>query len=316
MSADLKGLRCLVLGGSGFIGVNLCKGLVDSGAIVRSLAIDTPRANAVEDYVYAKVEWITGNFADLDLVYSSLRNMDIVFHLISTTLPDMSNKDVKYDVMSNLLPTIQLMEAARLSNIRKVIFISSGGTVYGIPKHIPIGEDHETNPICAYGIHKLVIEKYLHLFYHLWGLEYGILRVSNPYGENQPVNRPQGVIANFVHKIIKNEPVEIWGDGNVVRDYIYIDDVIEAFLLVVMHTGTSRVFNIGSGKGHSISELISLMQKMTGNRVQVRYCEKRNVDVPANVLNIHRAISELNWCPRNDLASGMRRMIKDAMRIR
>jgi UDP-glucose 4-epimerase len=312
MSINLKGCHCLVLGGSGFIGANLCRGLLDSGATVRSLALDAPSPAVVADDVQSNVEWIYGNFADLDLVYSALRNIDIVFHLISTTLPDMSNKDVKYDLASNLLPTIQLLEAAKNSKIKKMIFISSGGTVYGIPKNIPITENHETHPICAYGIHKLAIEKYLNLFHHLWELDYGILRVSNPYGINQPTNRPQGVIANFLHRLANHEPIEIWGDGNVVRDYIHIDDVIEAFLLLIDHRGPNRLFNIGTGKGYTILELISMIETISGRKVEVRYREGRRVDVPSNILDVNLAKSELCWKPNIDLEHGMYLMLEHA----
>lgn len=316
MILNVNGLRCLVLGGSGFIGMNLCRALVANGAAVRSFAWDVvPPDSGAHDW-REQVEWICGSFSATDLVRKSMRNMDIVFHLISTTLPATSNQDVQVDLSSNVLPTLQMLEAAKNSGVRKVIFISSGGTVYGIPTRVPIAEDHATDPICAYGIHKLAVEKYLHLFYHLWKLDYGVLRVSNAYGVGQPINRAQGVIANFVHKVVNREPLEVWGDGSVVRDYIYIDDVIDACLLLVGHQGPSRVFNIGTGKGHSLLELISMIENILGEPVDVRFREARTVDVPVNVLDVSRATSELNWRPTTDLETGMRRMFEHAMRPR
>ena len=310
---NLNGARCLVLGGSGFIGRNLCQALVANGATVRSFARNVlPPDCGAHDW-RGKVEWICGDFSDADLVRKSLRKMDVVFHLISTTLPATSNQDLQFDLASNLLPTLQMLEAAKNSGVGKVIFISSGGTIYGIPKCLPIPEDHATNPICAYGIHNLAIEKYLHLFHHLWKLDYGVLRFSNPYGVGQPVERPQGVIRNFTHRVVNGEPLEVWGDGSVIRDYIYIDDAIGACLLLIGYQGPSRVFNIGSGKGHMLLELISMIENIIGEPADVRFLEARSVDVPINVLDVNRARSELNWRPTTDLETGMRRMLEHAM---
>jgi UDP-glucose 4-epimerase len=316
MRVNLEGVHCLVMGGSGFIGMNLCRALVEKGAFVRSFSLDIPHTVSFGYEWVGKIEWISGNFGDTVLVRNSLRDIDIIFHLIDTALPAMSNDDILFDVTSNLLPTIQLLDSVKYFSIQKVIFISSGGTVYGIPRQVPITEEHPTNPICAYGIHKLAIEKYLHLTYHLRKLDYAVLRVSNPYGENQPVNRPQGVIANFVHKVVNHEPLEVWGDGSVVRDYIYIDDVIDAFLLVVGHQGPNRVFNIGSGIGYSLLDLISMFENLTEHRVEVRFREARGVDVSVNILDAGRAMAELNWSPTTDLETGMRRMLAHAMLIK
>lgn len=164
MIKDLKGIRVLVLGGSGFIGKNLCRALIKKGSIVRCLTLNAPLDDCVLKDAWQKIEWIYGNFSDNELVKKSLRNIDIVFHLICTTLPASSNNNLQFDLSSNVIPTLNMLEAAKHSDVKKVIFISSGGTVYGIPKHIPIPENHEKKPICGYGIHKLAIEKYLYLF--------------------------------------------------------------------------------------------------------------------------------------------------------
>jgi len=314
MIFDLKRLGCLVLGGSGFIGRNLCRALVTNGATVRSLALDAPPADVDAPEWAGRIEWICGDFSDAHVVRNSLRNIDVVFHLISTTLPATSNQDVQFDLCSNVVPTLQMLEAVRNSGVQKVIFISSGGTVYGIPKHVPIAEDDPTHPICAYGIHKLAIEKYLDLFHYLWDVNYGVLRLSNPYGEWQPTDRPQGVIANFVHKAIHGQPLEVWGDGTVVRDYVYIGDVMDACLLLIDHRGPSRIFNIGTGKGHSLLELISMLEETIGKPIDVRFREGRNADVPVNVLDVSRAASDLRWHPTMDLESGVRLMVELARR--
>jgi UDP-glucose 4-epimerase len=261
-----------------------------------------------------QVEWVYGNFSDFKLVRRTMTDIDVAFHLISTTLPATSNLDVGLDLTANVLPTLQMLEAAKASGLRKVIYISSGGTVYGIPQRVPIHEDHPTNPICAYGIHKLAVEKYLHLFHYLWKLEYGVLRISNPYGIDQPVNRPQGVIASFVQKVINGEPLELWGDGTVIRDYVDISDVIDACLLLIGHNGPSRIFNIGTGQGHSLLDLIEIIKRLTGRPVAVEFRKSRLVDVPVNVLEISRANSELNWRPTIEITAGIQRMFTQSIR--
>jgi UDP-glucose 4-epimerase len=310
ISLNLSGFRCLVLGGSGFIGRHLCRALVASGATVRSFG--RPIESDGPDDLLGEIESVSGLFDDTQLIRNCLREVDVIFHLISTTLPATSNEDIQWDLSSNVLPTLQMLNEARQIGASKVIFISSGGAVYGIPKSVPITEDHPTEPICAYGIQKLMIEKYLQLFHHLWNLDYGVLRVSNPYGLGQLANRPQGVIANFLHKAMNSGVAEVWGDGSVVRDYVYILDVIDACLRLVSHAGPSRLFNIGTGQGLTLLEVISKIEKITGRPMKVRFRAGRAVDVPVNILDVSRAAAELNWRPTTDLETGLRQMLPNA----
>ena len=137
--------------------------------------------------------------------------------------------------------------------IRKFIFVSSGGTVYGIPQEVPIKESHPTEPICSYGISKLAIEKYMNLFHLLHGMEYCVLRLANPFGERQRVAAAQGAVTVFLDKALRNEEIEIWGDGSVVRDYFYVSDAVSAMTKALAYEGSSGVFNIGSGVGQSLN---------------------------------------------------------------
>lgn len=256
-----------------------------------------------------RVEYISGIFSSVDTIEQIVKGVDVVFHLISTTLPKTSNDDPVNDVMSNIVPTLQLLESARKEGVRKIIFFSSGGTVYGVPKTLPTPEDHPTLPLCSYGIHKVAIENYLHLYFTLYGLDYAVMRVSNPYGVYQSTGRGQGAVPVFLHKLIRDEPIDIWGDGSVVRDYIHVDDVIDAAIKLVEYQGPQKVFNIGSGKGLSLNELIAEMASLVGRQARVNYLPARVLDVPASVLEISRAFQEFGWRPRVGLRAGLKKLL-------
>jgi UDP-glucose 4-epimerase len=292
------------------MGRHLCRALVARGAAVRALSLGVPVLDDIFGGLAHTVEWIDGELADAALVRGALRDVDVVYHLVSTTIPASSNADLPGDLVSNVLPTLGLLESLRATRVRTLIFVSSGGTVYGVPHGSPVTEEHDTSPICGYGIHKLAIEKYLHLYSHQFGLDYRVLRVSNPYGIGQVSERAQGVIGRFLHRALRGEPLEIWGDGSVVRDYVAVEDVIEAFLTAAIAGGNSRIFNIGSGVGHSLRDIVGVIEGVAGRTVEVSYRPARSVDVPLNVLDIGRARRELGWEPRVDLATGIRRLFE------
>ena len=215
-----------------------------------------------------------------------------------------------FDVESNLLGTIRLLDHAVKSGLKKIIFVSSGGTVYGKPLQTPIPETHPTNPLCSYGINKLSIEKYLGLYHELYGLDYTVLRMSNPFGERQRTDASQGAVAVFLGKAIRGETIEIWGDGSVVRDYVYIHDVILALLAALDCSCEEHVFNIGSGKGVSLNELLDSIENITLYPTRRRYVKSRLFDVPDNVLDIDRAVSLLDWSPQISFEDGLMRFAK------
>jgi UDP-glucose 4-epimerase len=306
-------VKCLVLGGGGFIGLNLCEGLLAAGHQVRvferpRLTIEGASAPAADDTVKG-VEWLEGDFANRADVDAAVSGCDIVFHLICTTLPGTSNDNPAYDIESNVISTIRLLDAARAMKVKKVVFISSGGTVYGIPTTLPIPEDHPTAPICSYGITKLAVEHYLHLYHYLHGLDYCILRLGNPYGERQRAAAAQGAVGVFLHHALKHEPIEIWGDGGVVRDYVYIGDVVSAFVKTIDYTGDVRTFNIGSGRGASLNELVETIESLLGRSITRVEKRARPVDVPINVLDIAKARTFLAWEPRTSLREGLTRTV-------
>ncbi|HLP97944.1 MAG TPA: NAD-dependent epimerase/dehydratase family protein [Sideroxyarcus sp.] len=298
-------MRALVLGGGGFIGSHLVTALLAQGEQVRVLErpyrMRTPALPR-----HPALEWLEGDFGNTQDIHRALADVDTVFHLVSTTQPQSSNDDPAFDVGSNLLATLSLLEQLRDRKDTKLIFVSSGGTVYGRPQHTPIPETHPTEPTCSYGIVKLAIEKYLALYHLLHGLDYRVLRLANPYGPGQEANRAQGVVGTFLSRVVHDEPIEVWGDGSVVRDYLYISDTIRAMLQAVAYQGPERIFNIGSGGGHSVREIIAAIEQVTGKQAQVSYTAARKFDVPVSVLDISRAKAELGWQPGTDLNEGLR----------
>lgn len=297
-------MKCLVLGGGGFIGSHVCDSLLAAG---HHVWVFEKEGRSRENLLHAgtRLAWIEGDFSNPEDLRIAVEGKDIIFHLISTTLPKSSNDNPKYDVSSNIIPTLHLLEAACAARVRKVIFFSSGGTVYGIPSIIPIPEAHPTNPECSYGIHKLMIEKYLTLFYNLYGLDYTVLRVANPYGERQRPAGTQGVIGVFLYKALKGEVLEIWGDGSVVRDYVHISDVARAALCVIDAEVPEKILNIGSGKGISLNEIVHAIEVVTDRTLTVRNTTTRAFDVPVSILDISSARKYLNWSPEVDLLTGI-----------
>lgn len=297
---------CLVLGGSGFIGSRLVAALAAAGHPVRSF----DRGDARLDFVTAgreHVSAIKGDFQNAGELAEAAEGCEICFHLVSTTLPKSSNDDPVFDVESNVVGSLRLLEICRSKGVRKIIYVSSGGTVYGVPRRVPIDETHPTEPVCSYGIAKLAIEKYLHLHYLLHGLEYCVLRVSNPYGPGQNIHAPQGAVGVFLGKLIDDAPIHIWGDGEVVRDYIYIDDVVGALLAAMKTAAPPVVLNIGSGAGLSLNALLAEIAAATGRTPRVIYEDARLFDVPVSVLDIGKAREKLDWRPGISMGEGLRR---------
>lgn len=297
-------MKCVILGGGGFIGSAIADRLLQDGHELR--IFERPRVKPYRNFtVNESVEWVTGDLMSTHDVGDAIDGADVILHLVSSTLPKTSNDDPIYDVQSNLVATLQLLNAMVVRNVRKIVFISSGGTVYGTPKYLPIDEHHPTNPLVSYGITKLAIEKYLLMFERLHGIKATILRVANPFGERQRVETAQGAVGVFIYRALQGQAIEIWGDGSVIRDYIYISDVAEAFVRAVEYSGTCSVFNISSGTGVSLNELICIIEDVFGYSIERRYSPGRPFDVPVSVLSNALATEELGWSPQTTLRDGI-----------
>lgn len=298
-------MNYLVLGGAGFIGSHVVDGLLEAGHRVRVFAQPASDLGNLA-MVLDKIELYYGDFASTDDLAAALTGIDLVIHLVSTVLPASSNLNPLYDIETNLLSTVKLLELAVKKGVKKVVFASSGGQVYGPAVTLPITELSPTEPLSSYAIVKLTTEKYLKLFHHLHGLDYAILRIANPYGERQRIDAVQGAVAVFLGRIKNRQSIEIWGDGSVARDYLYVADLVRAIMQACTISCPVKIFNIGSGQPLSLSDLISLLIEVSGHRVPVVYKAARLCDSPVNFLDCSRAIKYLDWEPQVDLRAGLK----------
>jgi UDP-glucose 4-epimerase len=311
---------CAVLGGSGFIGSNLVTALAAAGYSVRSFDRAPPSpalAAACAAVAPGGVEFIVGE-ATIEFIVgevtttatSALRRAisgaDVCFHLMSSTIPQTSNEDPVGDIADNVIGSLAVLELCRKESVKKVIYLSSGGAVYGRALYTPIDEAHRTDPLCSYGVSRLAVEKYLRIYHALHDLDYCILRAANPYGPGQNPLSAQGAVGVFLGRIHGGKEIDLWGDGSVVRDFLYIGDLVRALIAAIDHRGAVRLFNIGSGEGCSLNALLEILALTTGARPKIRRRAGRPFDAPVNVLDIRAARSGLNWRPIVDLPTGLR----------
>jgi UDP-glucose 4-epimerase len=291
----MKICRVLVVGGSGYLGQDLVASLLNTGHHITIL--DKQEISPFSHLSSYSIKYVCGDYSDPPLMGSLLDNIDIVFHLASTTIPHTSNFDPYSDAINNLIPSIKLIELCAIRGIKRFIYFSSGGTVYGESLHELIDENNNTNPICSYGIHKLTIEKYLNLFNKLYGLDFLILRISNIYGGVQNSDNLHGIIGTFIKNIKESSSITVIGDGNAIRDYIHIKDLISVITVLMEYRGNQKIFNIGTGIGTSINEIIQILIKYYNIPFHINYINKRGSDVDRNILDISRIRTETGWYP-------------------
>lgn len=297
---------CLVIGAAGFLGRHLVAALARAGYRVRALDLHPPSSLLMS--AWPSVEYVTGNALDIPVLQNCLRGVDFLLPFASSSLPVTSNADPLADVRVNLVENVNLFLEASRAGVKRIIFPSSGGTVYGNPTNSPTSEFDSTDPISSYGIVKLASEKYLNLLYNLNGTEYIVLRYGNPYGNGQDPRKRFGAVGVFLSALAEDRPIEVWGDGSAVRDFLYIDDAIVATMRALTYSGRHRIFNVGSGIGTSLLDLIQLLERVTQKTARIVYHPARKADVSRIVLHIGRANAELDWRPRIALEDGVERV--------
>lgn len=300
-------VNTLLLGGAGFIGTNLALSMIADKTIKLTIADrHYEKLNhiipASADVIYQKVDFSeSANFDNL------VHQQDVVYHLISTNIPGTSNQHIPEELAANIIVTARLLDACVRQKVKKVIFLSSGGAVYGKKGQCPIKEDMVTYPITSYGVQKLTIEKLLYLYRYLYHLDYRVIRLANPYGPYQRPNSGLGVITTFLYKAMLNEPIQVFGDGSIVRDFIYIDDAVKAIRNIADGESEYRIFNLGSGTGHSVKQIIETIEKVLDKSLKVTYASARKSDVPANYLDISRYESMYGRFNYRSLEDGIRK---------
>jgi len=293
-------MNVLIIGGNGFIGSHLVDKLLKNGHNVRVFDITYERYRKPLANVDYRIQSLD-NIADL---YEALLGIDIVFHLASSSVPSTSNIDTVSDINKNLIPTLNILNLSVKLGIKKFVYFSSGGAVYGNPLSLPINEMHPLNPISSYGIVKATIEMYLSLFQRLHGLKSLILRPSNPYGPRQGHFIAQGVISTFLRKVRMDEKLTVYGDGNSTKDYIYINDLIR-LTYDLSFSNNVGVFNLGSGEGKTINQIIDQIKKTTDLTPEIDTLNKQIYDVDNFVLDISKTIDILGPQSMTSLEEGI-----------
>ncbi|MNJ42884.1 UDP-glucose 4-epimerase [compost metagenome] len=280
-------MKTLVLGGQGFIGSHVVDQLISRGHEVRVYARRAPE-------FATSVEWVCGDFLDTSSLSKALQGIEVVVHAVSSTVPSTSAMDPLSDIQSNLVGTVALLQLMQRMDVGRLVFLSSGGTVYGNPSTSPVSEGHPLNPISSYGAVKVAIEKFIGVAQQSWGLRPVIIRPSNPFGVRQGRSGIQGLISTVLNNIIHQEPTKIYGDGASIRDYIYVEDLARLVVSAV-DRDVCGVFNAGSGFGYSVNQIIDVVEKVTGEVVLTTKLESRGFDVREVVLECALAKKVFGW---------------------
>jgi UDP-glucose 4-epimerase len=297
--------KCLVLGANGFIGSHLVDSLISSGHSVR--AFDRFSGGQLIKYKpNENIEEFSGDFLNRDDIVTALKDIEYVFHFISTTTPATAENDPLIDVDTNIRMSIILFEECVNSKIKKVIFSSTGGAIYGDTTGEPIAESVLPQPISPYAIGKLTIEHYLRYFHRKFDLNSLVFRISNPYGDRQPLHNKQGVIPIFLQHIANDEPITVLGDGSMVRDYIYVEDVAN-MIVASFETSKEHLYNIGSGYGVTVNELVEAMKPIVGRPINIESKEIPATFINCVVLDVSKFQNEFHITPQLKLTEGIQK---------
>lgn len=307
-------MNIILIGGNGFIGKSLCSELLKNSNNRLTIISRSKNVEVNTDSI-KRIFWDHKIDPDNFLLHH-LMDADYIIYLASTTVPATSivNPMVEFD--QNLLPLIKVLKVASSLNIKKFIYFSSGGAVYGDEANQPILESAPTNPISSYGISKLAAEKFINLYRKEFGLNSIILRPSNPYGSGQYGNLKQGFMCSIVYSAIHNSEINIYGGEATVRDYIYIDDLVEAVLGIINFGKIGEIYNIGSGLGLNnlyIFELIKNIVCTYGYKLNPNFFPKRSFDVGSNILDISKINADTGWKPQTSVESGVTKTINKIM---
>ncbi len=293
----------LVTGGAGFIGSHLVDALLQQGHKI--VVVDNLSTGKVDNMNRAAL-FYQQSVQDSEMMERvfQLHKFDYVFHLAAQASVSVSVKEPSKDAQTNIIGTLVLLEKSVKYGVKKFIFSSTGGAIYGDGVITPTPEDVEPRPISPYGIAKRSVEMYLEFFKKEYNLDYVSLRYANVYGPRQDPNGEAGVVAIFTARMLKNEAVTIFGDGEYVRDYVYVKDVVQANLLALKE-GISGVYNVGTGVGTTVNQLFKILSRLTGYQKEPVYGSHRKGDLRKSILDSSKAKKELGWNPQTSLEEGL-----------
>lgn len=303
-------MRVLVTGGAGFIASHVVDLLIAAG---HEVAVVDNLSTGRRENVHPRARFYQVDIASPELrEVIALERPEVIDHHAAQVDVRRSMADPLYDARCNILGSIHLLECAREFAVRKVIYSSSGGAVYGEPVYLPCDEDHPIRPLCPYGASKYVVEQYLFLYRENYGLDYTVLRYPNVYGPRQDPAGEAGVVAIFTAQMLNDGTPTINGSGEQERDFLYVEDCAQANLLV-LEKGSGRVYNLGTGIGTSINRLFALLKELTGYRGDPVYGPAKPGETFRIYLDATRAWKELGWKPSVSLEEGLRRTVASFM---
>jgi UDP-glucose 4-epimerase len=300
-------MKILVTGGAGFIGSHVVDRFVADGhsVVVLDNLVTGNRAN-----LNPKAKFVELDIRDakgVDALFAA-EKFDVVDHHAAQMDVRKSTEDPHYDADVNVLGSLNVITSAQRHGVKKFIYISTGGAVYGEPKHLPVTEDHPVNPECPYGISKHTVEHYLYLYRLLYKMNYVVLRYPNIYGPRQNPHGEAGVVAIFTGLMLDGKTPKIFGNGKQLRDYLFVGDVAEANVLALTK-GDGEIINLGTEKGTSVLELVEHISKLTGFTGQPEFCPARAGEIFQIYLCAKKAEKVLGWKVRTNVAEGLRQTV-------
>jgi len=300
--------KTLIVGGAGFLGNSLAAYFAAQG--IPTVVADSQRRLDKYALTQSNVDYIAYDWPDCSFL-KAFPDIENVIHLAWSSHPATSMADVVGDASDNIVGTLKLLESLPTNSLNKFVFMSSGGTVYGNCQQERLVETSDTNPISAYGISKLACENYVNMYALRKNFSPVNIRLGNPYGSYQLKGTPVGVVASFLRKVLEGKPIDMYGDGETIRDFIYIDDFTQAMLRIVKSETLSGTYNLGSGTGASISHIIDVIRDSTNKMVTINHLNSRRLDVRSVVLNSDKLQRDIDFKANTSIEHGVKKMLEE-----
>jgi UDP-glucose 4-epimerase len=291
----------VITGAAGLLGSAVVEKLAGAGRVLRCVDVVPLERQGVSSFV--------ASIDDRAVISKMVEGCEVLVHLAWKGVAALPPEGTSRNVSDNLVGSLAMLEQAQRGGVKRVVFASSGGTVYGAQMGERLSEDVACRPISVYGAEKVAFEALAHAFCHAHDMSFLSLRVSNLYGPGQRGNMGQGLVATAIWKALKDEALELWGDGSVTRDYVYITDVAEAFAQAVNYSGESEIINVGTGIARTVTDVVECIERVFRKRIEVHYRAARRADVPYNVLDVTRASKLLGWSAATDFETGVRQSL-------